>query len=232
MKCMNNSNRDDFQSMLQLAEFAARRHDERRQVEFRVFIAYITLLALAFYQTDKIVSRKEPYWVVAGVLLIHAVYLLWQIRLSTALVNDAWRRNFYLKKAECLGHHLSKHPNVPFSPRRNVSVTLTMGPEVDETSECPERGKIYEKELFDRHEPKIILVSRMLDIWKHWRQIVTDWSRLFETLIPTLMLPLIMLKLVSKGLTLLLTLTLVAVVAILISLDILFSKRKRHPPRT
>lgn len=34
---MNNPNKDDFERMVQLAEFGARRHDERRQVEFRVF---------------------------------------------------------------------------------------------------------------------------------------------------------------------------------------------------
>ena len=50
---MNNPNRDDFERMVQLAEFGARRHDERRQVEFRVFIAYNTLLVLVFYQIEK-----------------------------------------------------------------------------------------------------------------------------------------------------------------------------------
>lgn len=42
--------KDDFERMMQLAEFGAKRHDEQRQVEFRVFIAYMTLLALAFYE--------------------------------------------------------------------------------------------------------------------------------------------------------------------------------------
>ena len=35
---VNNSNRDNFEKMMQLAEFGAKRQDERRQVEFRVFV--------------------------------------------------------------------------------------------------------------------------------------------------------------------------------------------------
>ena len=68
---MNNPNRDDFERMMQLAEFGARRHDERRQVEFRIFIAYNTLLVLAFYQIDKIAALNTPDWVIFGLGLIH-----------------------------------------------------------------------------------------------------------------------------------------------------------------
>lgn len=86
---MDNPSRDDFEKMVQLAEFGARRHDERRQVEFRVFIAYMTLLALAFYQIDKIANLNAPALVITGLSLIHLVYFFWQVRLSRALVNDA-----------------------------------------------------------------------------------------------------------------------------------------------
>ena len=55
---MNNSNRDNFERILQLAEFGAKRHDERRQVDFRVFIAYMTLIALAFSQIGDRPSAK------------------------------------------------------------------------------------------------------------------------------------------------------------------------------
>ena len=50
---MSNSHKDDFQRMMTLAEFGAKLHDERRQVEFRVFISYTTLLAFLLYQVYK-----------------------------------------------------------------------------------------------------------------------------------------------------------------------------------
>ena len=63
---MNNSNRDNFERMVQLAEFGAKRHNERRQVEFRVFIAYMTLLVLAFYQIEKVEALNAPRWMTMG----------------------------------------------------------------------------------------------------------------------------------------------------------------------
>ena len=49
---MNNANRDNFERIVQLAEFGAKRHDERRQVDtirhartaYRVSILYVTCL--------------------------------------------------------------------------------------------------------------------------------------------------------------------------------------------
>ena len=35
---------NSFENMVKLAEFAANRHNERRQVIFRIFISYMTLL--------------------------------------------------------------------------------------------------------------------------------------------------------------------------------------------
>ena len=195
---MSNSNKEDFERMVELAEFGARRHDERRQVEFRVFIAYMTLLALAFYQIDKIANLNALALVITGLSLIHLVYLFWQVRLSRALVNDAWRRNFYLKKAECILHHLQKKPNNPFCPGKKVCVTISLGTEVDKKSECIEKGKISEYELFNMHEPNIVLVSPMWEFWKHWGQLFSDWSRLFQVLIPTVMIILLIRSLLQK----------------------------------
>jgi hypothetical protein len=53
----NRSNENKFQEMLQLAEFGAKRLEERRSVEFRIFISYITLLVLALYQ---LIKQKNP----------------------------------------------------------------------------------------------------------------------------------------------------------------------------
>ena len=196
---MSNSHKDDFERMIQLAEFGAKRHDERRQVEFRVFIAYMTLLALAFYQKQQILDLNLPlYGIVIALGFIHFLYFLWQIRLSRALVNDAWRRNFYLKKAECILHHLMQKPKEPFCPSDTICVTITLGNKVDKKSKCPEKGKMLESELFDMHEPYVVLVSPMLRFWKHWGQVGSDWSRLFQILIPTIVIILLILALYSN----------------------------------
>ena len=187
---MNSSNRDDFERMVQLAEFGAKRHDERRQVEFRVFIAYITLLVLAFYKVEEIEALNRPDLVILGLLSIHCVYLLWEIRLSIAMQNDESRRNFYLKKAECILDHLWKHPNVPFYPRKNVCVTFRHSDGKD---------KICEYKLFKMEEPEITLVPPMWKFWKHWGQILNEWSRPFQVVIPTVILLLLILKFAEKS---------------------------------
>ena len=46
-----------FQEMLQLAEFGAKRLEERRSVEFKIFISYTTLLVLALYQ---LIKQQNP----------------------------------------------------------------------------------------------------------------------------------------------------------------------------
>ena len=197
---MNNSNRDNFERIVQLAEFGAKRHDERRQVDFRVFIAYMTLLALAFSQIDKISNLNLPAWIIwAGSGLIHLSYFLWEIRISKSQSNDALRRNFYLKKAECILHHLTENPDTPFQPRKDVCVTISLGANVEKTTECPKKGKIYESELFAMHEPPIELVSPMLHVWKHLGQFNKDWSRPFQILIPTVILSLLIFALLQKG---------------------------------
>lgn len=219
---MNNTNgsagnpsRDDFERMMQLAEFGAKRQDERRQVEFRVFIAYITLLSLAFYHISKIEELNSPNVAILGLILGHFIYLLWQVRLSQALVNDGFRRNFYLKKAECILDRLQKNPDHPFHPRKNVFVTISIGLKKDEMSEY---------ELFDMHEPNIVLVSPMWKVWKHWGQIFSDWSRLFETLIPTVILTLLIIKLVEKKFAFTIGVILMAVLFVPAIFDILGAK--------
>lgn len=196
--------KDDFERMVHLAEFGAKRLDERRQVEFRVFIAYMTLLLLGFYQIDKLESLAESsertlFGIVFLLGILHTVYLVWEIRLSRALINDGWRRNFYLKKAECILHHLMEKPQDPFCPSDKVYVTIALGSKMDKKSQCIKEGKILESELFDRREPPIELVSPMWKFWKHWRQLFSDWSRPFQTWIPTGTLLLFIFQLVNKS---------------------------------
>ncbi len=49
----NNIDIANFDKMLELAEFGAKRHNERRQNLFKFVISYVTLLVLALYQTFK-----------------------------------------------------------------------------------------------------------------------------------------------------------------------------------
>ena len=118
----NNSDEEIFDRMLCMADFGANRHDDRRTVEFRVFISYMTPLILAVYYAFKLeCTVVQPVsWriIIVGAFLyflfIHLIYVLWQIGIAVAMANDAWRRNFYLKKAECILHHLSTESDKPF----------------------------------------------------------------------------------------------------------------------
>ena len=120
---------DDFQRILSLAEFGVKRMEERRTVEFRIFISYITLLVLALYQLSKqqnsihdffkSIIQKDSVnlellegiilWVLA--LCIHIIYVIWQVGIGIAMDNDSYRRNFYLKKAEEISGHPLKYEN-------------------------------------------------------------------------------------------------------------------------
>ena len=136
---MHNSNKEDFERMMELAKFGADRHNERRQVEFRVFISYTTLLVLALsYQAkggllqylglvnnESFPVLSEHKWAIVMILTsIHFVYFLWEIRLSMAMDCDTSRRDFYMAKAQCILEHLLKHPNHSFSPSKCVTVTM------------------------------------------------------------------------------------------------------------
>ena len=122
---MNNQNK--FQEMLQLAEFGAKRLEERRSVEFKIFISYTTLLVLALYQLIKqqnpihdffkLIIQKDSISLESweGVILyilalsMHTIYVMWQVGVGIAMDNDAHRRNFYLKEAENISRHRLKY---------------------------------------------------------------------------------------------------------------------------
>ena len=91
---MNNK----FERIMQIADFAAKRQQDRRQYEFRIFIAYVTLIALAIYKSEAI--DGSCYVMGSFVGLSYFLYLLWLLRVSRANLNDGYRRNFYLEKAE------------------------------------------------------------------------------------------------------------------------------------
>lgn len=200
---MNNL-KDDFERMMRLAEYGASRHNDRRQIEFRIFISYVTLLVLGFYQIDKfedlVKGSPEFVWGIAVLLgIMHSVYLLWEIRLSIANENDASRRNFYLKQAECLSHHLREKPRQPFYPSYQREITYRFSDKVDIESRCLKEEKIYESELFKESEPPIVLVPRPWEVHKYWWQLLSDWSRPFQTWIPTGLLLLLIVRIVDKS---------------------------------
>ena len=134
---MNSKN--EFQMMLQLAEFGAKRLEERRSVEFRIFISYMTLLVLALYQLVKqgnpiheffeLFVQKDAIslevWEGVGlyllVLLMHIVYVTWQIGIGIAIDNDLDRKNFYLQKAE----NISGHPLSYSDPNEDIVIFTT-----------------------------------------------------------------------------------------------------------
>ncbi|MYB92797.1 hypothetical protein F4167_03950 [Candidatus Poribacteria bacterium] len=120
---------DSFQRILSLAEFGVKRIEERRTVEFRIFISYITLLVLALYQLSKQQNSIHDFFksiipkdsvnlklwegiiLYALVLCIHIIYVIWQVGIGIAMDNDSYRRNFYLKKAEEISGHPLKYEN-------------------------------------------------------------------------------------------------------------------------
>ena len=166
----NKTNENKFQEMLQLAEFGAKRIEERRSVEFRIFISYITLLVLALYQLIKqdnpihdffqLVKQKDSIslelWegltLYVSALLIHVIYVIWQVGIGIAMDNDSYRRNFYLKKAEGIsGHPLEYDCKNPNSDR------------------------------------KIVILKHYFQQFLHLKVIWTDWSRLLLVGIPTIL---------------------------------------------
>ena len=201
---MSNSYKDDFERMMTLAEFGAKMHNERRQVEFRVFISYTTLLALVVYQVYKNngldLLNNNSRWIIGILGFVHFLYILWEIRLSMAMDCDTSRRDFYTAKAQCLLEHSLKHPGKTFYPRKYVRVTMKHSKLKKGKSDCPDpkKNEVYESELFEMHEPFFEIAGPTWKIWEGWKQIITDWSRAFQVFVPTVMLSLIFMKKVGK----------------------------------
>ena len=151
------NNKSKFQEMLQLAEFGAKRLEERRSVEFRIFISYITLLVLALYQLIKQqnsigLELWEGIILYGLALVMHTIYVIWQIGISIAMDNDSYRRNFYLEAAEDISGHRLKYD--------------------------------HENPNSDR---KIIIIKHYWQQFLHLGLIWTDWSRLLLVGIPKIL---------------------------------------------
>lgn len=151
----------DFQRMLQLAEIGAKWHNDRRQVAFRIFISYMTLLVLALYQVIKLLGENSvniPKLIILGVIggfiFTHWRYCRWQGTIRIALINDIRRRDFYLKKAERIAYRLLQmsdsiyKDNISDEP---LSINLGSG----------DQKEITEFDLFKQREPDIIPGNRI-----------------------------------------------------------------------
>ena len=148
-----NADKANFDKMLELAEFGAKRHNERRQNLFKAIIAYITLLVLALYY---IFNNKQAFdsfiiilVVISLLVFIHLFYLKWLWTTSVASINDVRRRDFYLKKAEVLSYHLSQSRFSSFGPDPCKYVKLNMG--------SGKSWKITERCLFEMREPDLVI---------------------------------------------------------------------------
>ena len=155
------ANKTNFDNMLAIAKVAEQGHHNRRQLEFKIMISYMTLLALAIYHVIKPTEQNGtsldvPWWLVliacAGLLVILCFYSRWQYILHIASVNDVRRRDFYLKKAELLLHHMSKYDTSHFTPSFTKNVTINLAAEAS--------YDIPEAELFHQAEPDVYIPSK------------------------------------------------------------------------
>ena len=154
-----NTDKANFDSMLKIADMAEQWHHNRRQLEFRIMIAYTTLLALALYQVIK--PRTPPvnfdaYWEIIligglGLFVVLVIYWRWQYIFHIASNNDVRRRDFYLKKAEVILYHMSKFPDSQFVPHSIRTVIINLAAETSE--------EMSEVELFNETGPDIYIRS-------------------------------------------------------------------------
>ena len=176
---MNTPKNDDFQQSLQIAEFAARRGEDRRQYEFKIFISYVTLLVLAIYKHDLLItsSSNAVCCVVICVLLvlIHLFYISWTIRLSVANDNDSARRNFYLQKTEYISECLLKRFGEP----------LCRGMKIEYPKICPEDNEIKK-------------VPGPFEAFKHVKRLWDNYAATFQFIFPTILFILLIISIVES----------------------------------
>ena len=161
---------DKFDKLMQIAKFAAERQQDRRQYEFKIFISYVTLLALAIWKYKPIYKPIDvSCWIMASMVLgSYLLYLLWLIRVSTANRNEGYRRDYYLQQAE---------DNL--CPYRIVKKELP--------------NEYREKKCL--RKPKINIVPKMWQFWMRWDQLCENWSIMFTASFPLLLVILLIFRL-------------------------------------
>ena len=149
----NNIDAANFDRMLELAEFGAKRHDQRRQIVFRIAIGYLTLLVLALYQSIKNENllRLGAFWLIIYVIclvVVHIFYWRWQRTAFIAMINDVRRRDFYLMKAQTIAYYLTRSEFSSFNPDPCKEVIVNFAGAT--------AWKTNERGLFKEREPKMI----------------------------------------------------------------------------
>ena len=103
-----------FEKCMQIAEFAQKNQHDRRQYEFKIFISYVTLLALGIWKTDEIQKIDNACLILGSVVgLSYIFYFFWNVKLACANYNDETRRNYYLAAAEVNLFHSANIKPVP-----------------------------------------------------------------------------------------------------------------------
>lgn len=178
---------DPFERLIVLAEFGAKRMEDRRTVEFRSFFSYLTLLALTFYFSTKENGGAAHWnaqhpWLTLLLCLMHFFYCWWQKDLGVAMENDKKRRNFYSVKAECVADYFLSHPNrKKFQKRDQERVRVDF---------C--EHKVRETRLFKKIHPPDIFMRQLRHPLKsflmNWGLLWTDWTRRLHVAVPTIVL--------------------------------------------
>ena len=155
-----NNDKDTCQQMVSIAELASNQHNDRRQITFRIAIGYTTLLALGIYLTTKpqshgiVPTEFNMPWIFSGLLAGMTFVYCWALRvLHVASNNDVRRRDFYLKKAECIVRHMSQNESTPFEPDPKdeyIIINLGVG---------KSKKPITERQLFNKKQPEIFIRS-------------------------------------------------------------------------
>ena len=121
---------NNFENMMRLAEYGANRHTERRQVLFRIFISYMTLLVVISglimnnWEDDFIESNLFVWGVSVLLLGIFVCYWWWLVRFYKASDHDVRRRDFYLTKAQIICYYMSEKLSPCYSGCKNVYINL------------------------------------------------------------------------------------------------------------
>ena len=92
---------NNFEKCMQIAEFAQKNQQDRRQYEFKIFISYMTLLALGIWKAKEI-GKIDNEGIIVGIVVgfSYLAYFVWCLKLALANYNDETRRNYYLAIAE------------------------------------------------------------------------------------------------------------------------------------
>ena len=144
---------ESFKQMMELAKFGADRHEERRQLVFKIFVSFMTLLVVIagviMKYWDDVDDMFESPWaagiIISALGLMAVFYWNWLIKVYKGLICDIRRRDFYLLKAEVLCYRRSKGFADKFDPPSEFFLNLGSG----------NNSKITDLDLFKTCEPDI-----------------------------------------------------------------------------